>query len=126
MTRKQTSENDRNLIVQFLLVQSKNGKPEDGRMKEAMVKWELSKSTIHRLWKSARKQQIEGQTILSVSGHKTRKRVFKHTLDPSKIKALHLRDKTTYERMGSALGISPSTLCRWKKIEIFQITYFSH
>lgn len=71
---KNLSTNQRNLIIQFILSTSDNGKPRRGAISESAEEWNVSTRCVSRLWAAAKKQRDEGKPIHNLSGHKNRKK----------------------------------------------------
>lgn len=74
MTKKGLSTEQRNALVQFLLQNSKDGKPFRGKMQEAQQLYSVSRAKVYRLWAEAKKQQSQGKAISLQSGNLNRKR----------------------------------------------------
>ncbi|XP_057789551.1 uncharacterized protein LOC131006397 [Salvia miltiorrhiza] len=115
--RKDLTTTQRNQVVQFILQGSINGKAQYGRLEEARQKFCTSRSTIARLWRSAKQQHEEGEVINSVSRKITTKRRTKVHLDLSILSNLEYTKRGTIRRLAVGLEISRSTIGFLKKIK---------
>ncbi|XP_057808844.1 uncharacterized protein LOC131023317 [Salvia miltiorrhiza] len=113
--RKDLTTTLRNQVVQFILQGNINGKEQYGILEEARQKFCTSRSTIARLWRSAKKQHEEGEVINSVSRKITTKRRTQVHLDLSILSNLEYTKRGTITRLVVGLEISRSTIGRWVK-----------
>ena len=72
MRPREYSSEQRNQVVQFILERCIKGKPPRGTLKEAQLKFSISRQTCTRYWNAAKKQQQSGKAIQLVSGKKSR------------------------------------------------------
>lgn len=119
--RPNLSTDERNIIVQFVLQGSSVGKPKYGRLVEAQNHFQLTKSTIHRLWKEASQQQIDGLAIHIVSKKIGRKIDNVKNPDYEKLMSLHVSARTSLRKMEEKMGVSRATLNRWARAGLFNI-----
>ncbi|XP_057810276.1 uncharacterized protein LOC131024755 [Salvia miltiorrhiza] len=113
MRRKDLSNGERNTIVQFLLQDSKNGKPKRGKIQEAIVKFGSSRRTVSRLWAAAKKQQERGKHIHSASMKIHRPHRKRVQIDLELISSLELSKRSTIRSLASGINCSKSTVGRW-------------
>lgn len=118
---KDLTNDERNLCVQFILQDSSNGKPKRGRLLEAQLKFNISRSTVSRLWRTARDQQAQGLAIHIVSQKMGRKR--DHNMQPNynTLRAMDVSERGSYRSMVKKMGVSRATLQRWGKAGLFKI-----
>ncbi|XP_057808631.1 uncharacterized protein LOC131023104 [Salvia miltiorrhiza] len=108
MRRKDFTSEERAGLIQFLIIDSKNGKPPRGKMKAAELKFGVSRRTVCRLWAEAKQKQQQGQFISSQS--RRRKKV---EIDLELIASLELSKRSTIRRLASGINCSKSTVGRW-------------
>ncbi|XP_057803388.1 uncharacterized protein LOC131018692 [Salvia miltiorrhiza] len=90
MRRKDLTSEERAGLIQFLIIDSKNGKPPRGKMKAAELKFGVSRRTVCRLWAEAKQKQQQ-----------------------ELIASLELSKRSTIRRLASGINCSKSTVGRW-------------
>ncbi|XP_057771071.1 uncharacterized protein LOC130990859 [Salvia miltiorrhiza] len=61
MRRKDLTSEERARLIQFLIIDSKNGKPPRGKMKAAELKFGVSRRTVCRLWAEGKQKQQQAK-----------------------------------------------------------------
>ena len=111
---KQLSNSDRTAVYQHLLTISDNGKLPRGSITDTAEKYNVSRLTIHRIWKRGNESTTQSGTPACV--HTYRYNSGARPMDvhdiQQKIEAVHISNRTTFRRMEKATGISKSTLHR--------------
>ncbi|XP_057811740.1 uncharacterized protein LOC131025976 [Salvia miltiorrhiza] len=118
--RKDLSTFERAAIIQFLLEDSKKGKPSRGKIAAAITKWSSSRSTINRVWAAAKKQIQQGEVISSISRKIHRPRQKRVQLDLQLIASLDLSKRSTIRRLACGIQCSKSTVGRWIKLGLIK------
>ncbi|XP_057775076.1 uncharacterized protein LOC130994057 [Salvia miltiorrhiza] len=113
MRRKDLTSEERAALIQFLIIESKNGKPPRGKMKAAELKFGVSRRTVCRLWAEAKQKQINGQFISSQSRKICRPRKKRVQIDLELIASIELSKRSTIRRLASGINCSKSTVGRW-------------
>ncbi|XP_057790301.1 uncharacterized protein LOC131007157 [Salvia miltiorrhiza] len=113
MVKKNLSTKERNNIVQFLLANSKNGKPLKGKMKEVVFKFNSSERTVCRLLVAAKNQQSQGEIIYLQSQKPNTPRRKRVEIDLELILNLDLLQRSTIRKLAFRISCSKSTMWRW-------------
>lgn len=118
---KDLTNDERNRCVQFILQGCTAGNPKRGTLLAAEGEFGISRSTVSRLWRSAKAQQQSGLAINVVSKKMGRKRDHNKQPNYEQIKNLKLCDRGSLRAMEPHLPVSRSTLQRWAKAGLFKI-----
>ncbi|XP_057779466.1 uncharacterized protein LOC130998047 [Salvia miltiorrhiza] len=113
MRRKDLTTKERSSMLQFLLLESKNGKPPRGKMKAMDEKLHVCRRTVSRIWAEAKQQQNQGHAINSSSKKIARPRRKRVEIDLELIASLDLTKRSTIRRLASDINCSKSTIGRW-------------
>lgn len=114
---RELSLEDKLEIRMFMIANSNNGKPRYGAVSDAVVKFGVSRRTIHRIQKEAKDPTVCDSITESFkpkTGTRGRKRTNLEKLEKS-IKPVHFNRRRTYRSFGRASGIPKSTLFDLKK-----------
>ena len=105
----------KNQVVQFIVGKCVNGKPPRGTMKEAQLKFKISRQSCTRLWNAAKKQQAACQAIQLVNNKKTRYYPKRVTLDVDFLVSLQYSKRSNLLSLSAGLKCSKTTVWRWVK-----------
>ncbi|XP_057791292.1 uncharacterized protein LOC131008429 [Salvia miltiorrhiza] len=114
-TRPNLTDEERNIVAQWLLQHSSDGDLCYGAKKEAAQKFQVDAKTIWRIWNSAAAQQLLGRPIHLVSMKKGVKHKDKQVLDVEKVRNMSVLERSSLRIMSGKLGVSKSLLHRWVK-----------
>ncbi|XP_057529994.1 uncharacterized protein LOC130808552 [Amaranthus tricolor] len=97
-----------------------NGKPQHGFINEIAKKYDLHRRTIERIWRQIRDQK-KNEVPINVNNKKTgTKGRASIPFDENKFKSIEKVKKTTLRSLSRAMGVSHTTVCRWKKKKYFR------
>ncbi|XP_042056188.1 uncharacterized protein LOC121800747 [Salvia splendens] len=105
----------KNQVVQFIVGKCVNGKPPRGTMKEAQLKFNISRQSCTRLWNAAKKQQAAGQVIQLVNNKKTRYYPKRVAFDVHLLMSLHYSKRKNLLSLSANLKCSKTIVWRWVK-----------
>ena len=114
--QKELNSYSRNEIMhELLLGVNKKGKPAHGLMGDIAKKYGIHWKTVSRIWATVKNQQKEG-AILDATGKKFDRITNTITpFDESRFQALEKSKKTSQKAAANVMGVSQSTVWRWKK-----------
>lgn len=116
MVRGPNLRNDeKHQIACTLLENSKNLIPTRGLMKSLAIKFQVNRRTIFEVWKVAKYQREHGMELsldCKMLGKVGRPKL---EVPKARFRAASKKARSTYARLGKALGVSPSTCRNWKK-----------
>ncbi|XP_057791267.1 uncharacterized protein LOC131008402 [Salvia miltiorrhiza] len=112
MRRKDLATEERSSILQFLLLECKNGKSPSGKMKAMEEKFHVCRRTISHIWFEAKQQQDQGQCISSTGKKICRPRRKRVHIDLELIASLEIK-RSTIRRLANGINCSKSTVGRW-------------
>ncbi|KAG6392710.1 hypothetical protein SASPL_146934 [Salvia splendens] len=115
MRPREYSLEQRNQVVQFILERCIKGKPPRGTLKEAQLKFSISRQTCTRYWNAAKKQRESGKAIQLVSGKKSRQYSKVIHFDLTLFQGLNFSKRCNIRSIAIGLGCSKSTVWRWVK-----------
>ncbi|XP_057811551.1 uncharacterized protein LOC131025782 [Salvia miltiorrhiza] len=118
---KDVEDDKRMMVVQFLLQNSKDGKPKYGKMKEAGIKFNLGRRTVTRFWAEAKKQNNRGQLInLTTKARYTPCFTKRIQIDKEQIQSLELCRRGTIRKLAFGIKCSKSTVGRWVNLGLIR------
>ncbi|XP_057791075.1 uncharacterized protein LOC131008200 [Salvia miltiorrhiza] len=118
---KDVEDDKKMMVVQFLLQNSKDGKPKYGKMKDADIKFNLGRRTITRFWAEAKKQKIQGQLINLTSTKRYTPRFTKCVqINIEQIQSLELCRRGTIRKLAFGIKCSKSTVGRWVNLGLIK------
>ncbi|XP_057539731.1 uncharacterized protein LOC130817809 [Amaranthus tricolor] len=100
---------------ELLIGVNKKGKPAQGLMWEIAKKYDVHWKTVSRIWAKVKTQKKEGATLDASSKKFGRNNRTIIPFDESKFQALEKAKKTSQQAVAIAMGVSQSTVWRWKK-----------
>ncbi|XP_042022940.1 uncharacterized protein LOC121770239 [Salvia splendens] len=110
------SSQEKNLIVQFLQQQCRDGALPHGSLIEAATKFRVHPRTASRLWRIATHQIEQGQPVVmkgKASGYTKKKG--KVNLDEDKFRHLSMLESSSIRKLAIKMEVSKSTAGRWVK-----------
>lgn len=123
-THKELNQNQRESILQFLLMRYKDNKLNHGAINEAAANFKVHRRTISRLWKRAQQSKENGNEVFNVESRKRgrcgpKKKDFSQQLE--KIKDIPLNQRRTLRSLSNAVNVPRTTLHRiLKKGNVFK------
>ncbi|XP_042051481.1 uncharacterized protein LOC121796763 [Salvia splendens] len=115
MGHQEYSSEFKNQVVQFIIGRCVGGVPPRGTLKEAQLKFTISRQTCTRWWNAAKKQQQRGTSVQLVSVKKVRHYPKRLQLDVDLLKSLHFSKRCNLLSVAVGLGCSKTTVWRWVK-----------
>ena len=109
---KNLTSKEKQVIYEFLLKKSVDGRTGQGSVKEVATMFSISPRTIRRIWQQSRLQMMNGNTVdLSTknAGKVGRKCVH---VSPRKIKQVPLNRRSTVRSLAKAISVSKTTVHR--------------
>lgn len=105
----------RNMMVQFLIANSRNGSVHKGKAKEAAQLYGVHRATVHRVWVTAKLQMAQGIPV-NITDKMTGISKVKHVyLDIEKMEKIAFEKRGTIRRLARELKVSKSSVGRWVK-----------
>ncbi|XP_042056391.1 uncharacterized protein LOC121800975 [Salvia splendens] len=115
MGHQEYSSEFKNQVVQFIIGRCVGGVPPRGTLKEAQLKFTISRQTCTRWWNAAKKQQQRGTSVQLISVKKVRHYPKRLQLDVDLLKSLHFSKRCNLLSVAVGLGCSKTTVWRWVK-----------
>lgn len=114
MTRKDLTNTERQAAYQKLLRISRNGKLPHGSITQTAQEFNVSRLTIHRLWKRGQESSSNPRVPANVNSRKFNSGSKRREVSElqEKLKALSIGERTSLRRMETKTGISKSSLHR--------------
>ena len=114
--KKELDTYTRNEIIHELLIGvNTKEKPSHGIMGEIAKKYYVQWKTICRIWATVKNQQQEGATLDASSKKFSRNSRTTIPFDESIFQTLEKAKKTSQQAVAHSMGVSQSTIWRWKK-----------
>ena len=108
-------------MQKLLSSMNKKGRPELGTINKLTTEFQLCRKTITRLWKEVQSQINTNQTVINLGSKRIgREPSNKIQFDDDKFKAIKCELKTTQHSVAKQMGVSQSTVFRWKKKKIIR------
>ncbi|CAO2841385.1 unnamed protein product [Amaranthus hypochondriacus] len=114
---------EQRLVIMQKLLASLNakGKPKLGTINELSIEFQVCRKTITRLWKEVKSQIDNQSTVINISSKKIKCGASNRiTFDESKFKSIKYELKGTQHSVAKQMGVSQSTVCRWKKDKVIR------
>ncbi|XP_057535502.1 uncharacterized protein LOC130813678 [Amaranthus tricolor] len=106
---------------ELLMSLNRKGKPAHGFINEIAKKYDVHRKTIGRIWRQIRDQINNNQVPINVNnkkkGSKGRPPI---PFNENKFKSIEKVKKTTLRALSRAMGVSQTTICRWKTKKYFR------
>ncbi|XP_042012385.1 uncharacterized protein LOC121760850 [Salvia splendens] len=115
MGHQEYSSEFKNQVVQFIIGRCVGGVPPRGTLKEAQLKFTISRQNCTRWWNAAKKQQQRGTSVQLVSVKKVRPYPKRLHLDVDLLKSMHFSKRCNLLSVAVGLGCSKTTVWRWVK-----------
>ncbi|XP_057548213.1 uncharacterized protein LOC130826661 [Amaranthus tricolor] len=108
-------------MLEFLLSLNSKGKPAHGVINEIVKKYDVHRRTVGRIWRQIQDQKENNQVPITVNNKKkgSKGRPF-IPFDEKKFKSIEKVKKTSLAALSKAMGVSQTTICRWKRKKYFQ------
>lgn len=94
------------------------GKPVHGKINEQANEYNVNRKIITRIWASIKQQQVG--TVININSKKKVTHNCRIEFDEPKFKVLEKTKKTTQLAVAKAMGVSQSTVFRWKKKKLIR------
>ena len=105
---------------ELLLSLNSKGKPAHGVINEIAKKYDVHRRTVGRIWRQIWDQIKNNQVLITVNnkkkGNKGRPSI---PFDEKKFKSIEKAKKTSLATLSKAMGVSQTTICRWKRKKYF-------
>ncbi|XP_041999883.1 uncharacterized protein LOC121749378 [Salvia splendens] len=115
MGHQEYSSEFKNQVVQFIIGRCVGIVPPRGTLKEAQLKFRISRQTCTRWWNATKKQQQRGQSMQLVSLKKVRTYPKRLHLDVEVLKSMHFSKRCNLLSVAAGLSCSKATVWRWVK-----------
>ncbi|XP_074301159.1 uncharacterized protein LOC141632512 [Silene latifolia] len=115
MGKTNLSNDEKDSIAHFLLVNSEKGVPFKGKISEAARKWDVTRKTISVWWSREKLKVADGEMIHLPSarvGNTNSRRVY---IDKEKMKNLPVKHRSSIDKLAKKLGVGYGTVQRWVK-----------
>ena len=120
-TKDVTLHQKTQIMQKLLSSMNKKGRLELGTINKLANEFQLCRKTITRLWKEVQNQINNNQTIFNLGSKRIgREPSNKIQFDDDKFKAIKCELKTTQHSVAKQMGVSQSTVFRWKKKKIIR------
>ena len=106
------------IMHELLIALNKKGKSVHGMINEQANAYNVNRKTITRIWTSIKQQEVG--TVINVNNKKKVTHNSKIKFDEPKFKALEKTKKTIQLAVAKAMGVSQSTVFRWKKKKLIR------
>ncbi|XP_074290477.1 uncharacterized protein LOC141617194 [Silene latifolia] len=104
---------ERSKIIETILENSHNGKPNYGIMLSLASRYSVCRKTITDLWNVAQEQRRRCIPVNVNSKKKGSKKIGRVVLDIAKLESIELLNRTTQHSLAENMGVSQSTISRW-------------
>ncbi|XP_057515180.1 uncharacterized protein LOC130796800 [Amaranthus tricolor] len=119
-TKNVTPHQKTQIMQKLFSSMNKKGRPELGTINKLANEFQLCRKTITRLWKEVQ-NQINNKTVINLGNKRIgREPSNKVQFDDEKFKAIKCEFKTTQHSVAKQIGVSQSTIFRWKKKKIIR------
>ncbi|KAG6392265.1 hypothetical protein SASPL_146479 [Salvia splendens] len=116
MGHQEYSSEFKNQVVQFIIGRCIGIVPPRDTLKEAQLKFKISRQTCTRWWNAAKKQQQRGESMQLVSLKKVRSYPKKLHLDVEVLKSMHFSKRCNLLSVAAGLGCSKATVWRTNQL----------
>ncbi|XP_074297014.1 uncharacterized protein LOC141627685 [Silene latifolia] len=120
MGKTNLSNEQKDSLVHFLLVNAEEGVLEKGKINEVAKKWKVTRKTVWLWWKRAKVKMRDGESVHLPSrrvGNTNAKRVY---IDKEKVMSLPKNNRRSMEKLAAKLGVGYGTVQRWVKSGILK------
>lgn len=109
------STEQKNAMAQRMIGGLVNGKFQKGLIQELAASFGCHRRTVYKVWKLVEAQRRRGMPVFLSSKKVGVRREKSVKLDIEKMKTIKFHERNTIRKLGQGLGVSKSTIGRWKK-----------